>query len=495
MKEASLFTASSGEGIREGEVTEKGGSGKSASAHGGSSRAASAAAGGGGSTSTTTSDPDAEPLVIAVGCRVEIAGIKSKPALNGLTGVVKKPAATKTTKRWHVQLDDTDTVISLSEGCLTPIAAAPVQCYICLDDDSSVIPLGCACRTHGAHIECLSEAAGYAGKSSWTTCSLCHQDYTGRVLMGLATEHELRSKHAGSVDEERANTIRSKELLADAHMDKGEFQTAEVMYRELLALPTISHNFKITTTHQLALVLHYQGKNGDSIKMHRKNLAMNSAVQKILEQTGGKLGRRDPKSLSLTSLKVDQLGSQSDLASALLHTGEIEEATTLYHTTLATMKQVLGEDHRYTLATKASYATTLLQFESLFDQSRAAEGKTMLLEVIADQSRILGPEHPTTLTHKGAFAQVLVQQGQCEEAVPMLRECYKLEAKIYTERHPSVLETANSLGTALQMLGQYAEAETILKKTLKLSREVLGAEHYRTKITEINLRSLLRVDG
>lgn len=166
----------------------------------------------------------------------------------------------------------------------------------------------------------------------------------------------------------------------------------------------------------------------------------------------------------------------------------------MYDTTLATMEQVLGKEHDYTLTTKHKYAATLMQF----NKSRAAEGKEMLLEVIAVRKRILGTDHPFYLSSRAALAQLLCatcNQGQCKEALPILRECYKSEKNLYHVKHPSVLATASSIGLALTILGRsdpgyFDEAETILKETLKLEKEVRGAEHPLTKQTAEILRQL-----
>ena len=131
-KEAFLFTASDGAGAEQGGG---GGGGGSASASGGGGPAC--AAGGGGSSSSGCSSSD---------------GVASTTTLSSLADAESE--------------DDGD-----GEG---------QACYICLNADAGVVPLGCGCRgaAGGAHVLCMVEAAAHADVqtegSSWHTCSLCH---------------------------------------------------------------------------------------------------------------------------------------------------------------------------------------------------------------------------------------------------------------------------------------------------------------------------------
>ena len=208
----------------------------------------------------------AQPLVIAVGCRVRIEGIQSKPELNGTKGVVTQAVAAIKKMRWHVQLDDTGAVVSLSESCLVPIAAAPKDhgivdggghacCYICLDTDDGVIQRGCACRgsAGGAHVACMIEAAAHAEVqtlcASWHECSLCHKSYTGRMQKELTEENVRRMKHLPQTD--------TKSILAHfgrgmALTDGGEYRDAEVVFRTALGVVGAEHPIALLINHQLA---------------------------------------------------------------------------------------------------------------------------------------------------------------------------------------------------------------------------------------------------
>jgi len=69
------------------------------------------------------------------------------------------------------------------------------RCIICLDGEADPRPIqgGCACRGDAGwvHLQChIARAVHTDGgyNAAWTTCSLCSQEYTGEMMLGLARE-------------------------------------------------------------------------------------------------------------------------------------------------------------------------------------------------------------------------------------------------------------------------------------------------------------------
>eukprot|EP00729_Bicosta_minor_P008640 gene8640-biopygen8186 len=427
-KEAVLFTASDGAGAEQGGG---GGGGGSASAGGGGGPAhasgGSGSSGGGGSSSS--SDDVASTTTLS-----SLADAESEDGGDG-------------------------------EG---------QACYICLDADAGVVPLGCGCRgaAGGAHVLCMVDAAAHADVqtegSSWQRCSLCHQRYTGKMQTGLAEERVRRAQHLPETED--MESLAAHAGLADALVEDGKYSEAEMVYRKVLALCQrlygAEHRNTLETAHQLAVSLRYQHKFEEAIKLHKNTLRSQRRV----------LGMEHKRTL----------GTKSDLATALQENGQLEEAEKMFRTTLKTMKRVLPKNDDCILTILNNFAALLND-----ELGKHAEAEAMYRGVLAIQLQILGPEHPRTLKTKVNISVTLCRQGKYAEALPLVRESYRGYTKVYSSKHPSTLHAASQLGHTLMKLGEYAESEAILRETLVLQREVLGPEHRETKLTATRLQTLI----
>eukprot|EP00729_Bicosta_minor_P012333 gene12333-biopygen27050 len=346
-------------------------------------------------------------------------------------------------------------------------------CYICLDADAGVVPLGCGCRgaAGGAHVLCMGEAAAHADVqtkgTSWHTCSLCHQRYTGKMQMGLAGGRVHRAQHLPETD---AESVDAYVDLADALMKDGKNSEAEMVFRKVLALDQrlfgAEHPNTLGTAYNLADCLRFQRKFEEAIMLHKTTLRSQRRV----------LGMEHR----------DTLGTKSALATALKANGQLEKAEKMFRTTMKTMKRVLPKNDDHILTTLNNFAGFLLD-----ELDKHAEAETMYREVLAIQLQMLGPEHPDTLMTKGNISITLFRQGKYAEALPLARDFYRGYTKVYSSKHPYALDAASHLGHTLMKLGEYAESEAILRETLVLQREVLGPEHQATKRTATNLQTLI----
>eukprot|EP00729_Bicosta_minor_P032735 gene32735-biopygen8706 len=348
-------------------------------------------------------------------------------------------------------------------------------CYICLDADAEVVPLGCGCRgaAGGAHVLCMGEAAAYAEVqtrgASWHTCSLCHQRYTGKMQMGLAGERVRRVQHVPETDEK---SVAAHAGLADALSAECKHSEAEMVLRKVLTLDQrlygAEHPNTLGTAKNVAACLYRQRKFQEAIKLYKSTLRSQRRV----------LGMEHR----------DTLGTKSYLATALQANGQLEEAEKMFRTTLKTMKRVLPKNDNLILTTLNNFAGVPPDEAG---KRAEAEAEAMFREVLAIELQVLGPEHPDTLMTKGNISIILCMQGQHAEALPFAHESYRGYTTVYSSKHPRTLSAASQLGNVLMMLGEYAESEAILRETLVLQREVLGPEHQETKRTAENLQTLI----
>ena len=59
-----------------------------------------------------------------------------------------------------------------------------MECFICTESHPEPIPLGCACRSGFAHIECMAKFIRASQRFS-RKCSTCNERLSGRMLHGL----------------------------------------------------------------------------------------------------------------------------------------------------------------------------------------------------------------------------------------------------------------------------------------------------------------------
>eukprot|EP00729_Bicosta_minor_P032493 gene32493-biopygen5410 len=305
--------------------------------------------------------------------------------------------------------------------------------------------------------------------TSWHTCSLCHQTYTGKMQMWLAEERVRRAQHLPETD---AESLAAYGGLADALKADGKYSEAEIVYRKGLTLDQrlfgAEHPNTLAAANQLADCLRCQRKFEEAIKLHKNNLRSQRRV----------LGMEHRETL----------GTKSNLTIALYMNGQLEEAEKMFRTTLKTMKRVLPKNDDYILATLTSFAALLND-----GLGKHAEAEAMFREALAIQLQMLGPEHPLTMRTKGNICITLSAEDKYAEALPLARECYRGYTKVDGPEHPRTLDAASRLGNVLMDLGEYAESEAILRETLVLQRAVLGPEHQDTKWTATILQTAAEV--
>ena len=107
-------------------------------------------------------------------------------------------------------------------------------CLFCLADGDEASPLlrGCACRGSAGfgHMRCFVQAGSH-NPSSWRTCPVCKQQYTGALQLGLAQAHWAQVRGLEGDDWERMDAASD---LAQAHVAGGDFDAALMLREELV---------------------------------------------------------------------------------------------------------------------------------------------------------------------------------------------------------------------------------------------------------------------
>ena len=301
---------------------------------------------------------------------------------------------------------------------------APMACCICLDNGGPPLPIqgGCGCREEVgcAHVACRVQAAEHKSgfHKGWYTCSLCKQEYTGTMELGLAEALWERHRRKPAKDQHR---LGAQNLLAGAYSSQGRHAEAAELFRGLLAV-----------SRRLA------GADHVNTLLAARNLGMtlknHSEAEAVLRDTL-------PRLLRVLGPEHEQsLAVARELASSLHSQQKYDEAEPLLRDTLAIQRRVFGDGHPDTLTTCRTLATLFLNTDRYID------AEDLLRGALAKARRTLGPEHPATLNIAGALGGALsAQQGKAEEAEAVLADTLAIQQRVRGPNHPDTLLTAQHL--------------------------------------------------
>ena len=191
------------------------------------------------------------------------------------------------------------------------------------------------------------------------------------------------------------------------------------------------------------------------------------------------LSREDPAAMT----------ARGSLALTLVRRGRIGEAEILYRDLLADRRQVQGNDHHDTLATRHDLAAAIGL------QGRYGEAEQLYRRLLHDDYRLLGPDHRHTLAARHNLARMTGRQGRYAEAEDLCKEVLDDQRRLLGETHPDTLATRHSLARITGMAGRYAEAEQMYRQVLDERRRVLGNDHPDTLSTRHRLARMIGQQG
>ncbi|NKI35636.1 serine/threonine protein kinase [Wenzhouxiangella sp. XN79A] len=120
-------------------------------------------------------------------------------------------------------------------------------------------------------------------------------------------------------------------------------------------------------------------------------------------------------------------------------------------------------------------------------EQRYAEAEPLLRETLASQRELFGDEHPMTLAAVSNLAGSLRQQGRPDEALPFYRETLDGFLDLYGERHSRSLIARHNLGNCLLDLGRPDESAALHREALVLGREELPDNDFVLGMFELGL--------
>ncbi len=215
------------------------------------------------------------------------------------------------------------------------------------------------------------------------------------------------------------------------------------------------------------------------------------------EALGERLTARQILDLGARKLEMGHLERQPEVQGRLTHTvgvvyqnlGLYEPATSFLEQSLATRRQVYGDNH-IEVAETLDALGNVMRDKNEFD--RAEE---LSRDALAMSRRLLGDEDPRVAKRLEGYASVLAARGKYDIAEGHLREALKIRRHTSArndtkEARTDVAANLNELALVLQAQDSYEEAEELLREALKIQQDVLG-DHPQTAATMHNLAFLL----
>jgi tetratricopeptide (TPR) repeat protein len=184
-----------------------------------------------------------------------------------------------------------------------------------------------------------------------------------------------------------------------------------------------------------------------------------------------------------------QTAAQIRQAGALNARGRYREAEPLRQQVLATVRQVLGEDHR----------DTALAYNNLAfcqkAQGRSAPAERGYERALAIWRQALGEDHPDTARAYHNLARCQFDQGRYGPAERGYERALAIRRQALGEDHPDTAAAYYGLAACLYSQGRYGPAQRGYERALAIRRKALGEDHPDTARAYLNLACFQRDQG
>lgn len=184
---------------------------------------------------------------------------------------------------------------------------------------------------------------------------------------------------------------------------------------------------------------------------------------------------------------------RSELGLAYFHTGQPEQAETLWKEIDLGNQRVLGGDHPSTIATRSNLVMARLELAEQRDIDRGAL-QALAQAVHAQAEKVFGAEHTTTLKTLNHLAYAEELAGDLETSETLSLSLIERATARFGAAHPDTLNYRNNLAVHYMSRDLYADACDQLAPAHAAAIEQLGTAHPLTANFGSNLgRCLLEL--
>ncbi|MFI5062882.1 MAG: tetratricopeptide repeat protein [Streptosporangiales bacterium] len=179
----------------------------------------------------------------------------------------------------------------------------------------------------------------------------------------------------------------------------------------------------------------------------------------------------------------------SELAEALLATGQAGEAVTWRWRVLDGRARLLGPGHPDTLAARVALGQAMLA------AGQPKDAVTVLTEAVSEHEQADGPGDPVTLRARDELAAAVLAAGQRADAVRLYQRTLADWERIQGPHGPGTVPARERLGGACLASGQLKEAISCYKQALADRERVLGRDHPDTLAARSTLAAAYHAAG
>jgi protein O-GlcNAc transferase len=257
------------------------------------------------------------------------------------------------------------------------------------------------------------------------------------------------------------STVAEALTLAKQHLQGGDLQRAEKIYRQILQVDPS----QVDALHFLGVIAHQVGKHGIAVQYMEKSVALAPAHAGLHYNLGsayqalGKLDQAAARFREAIRLLPDFADAHNNLGNTLADQEKLDEAIACF---------------RHALALKPKYATAYYNLGNCFRK----QGHWEEAAACYRQALTLKPDDAKAHLNLG---NVLLEQNQLDDAVLHYQEAVRFD--------PRDAQAHSNLGNALQLLGRLDDAAASYLLAVQLQPDYADA-HYNLGHVFVELKRL-----
>ena len=265
------------------------------------------------------------------------------------------------------------------------------------------------------------------------------------------------------------DTLRAMRSLVNNLIRNSRFDEASELCDEALRYSKlfygVTHELTLMLLEDQAMLFHKQGLHEQSVE----------AFQEVLTIQRDLLGESH----------LSTLATKSSLATVYEALEKFDEAQQLHEDVLSNYQtQLSNRDPRLAAAQQKFGAWLLASGRRTDSVSAFVQATEHLKESVATCLLNRGPDHPDTLDANFALAQAYLELGELEEALPLLESLHRQLETLRDLDDRMVLQTKNLLGWAYLHQSQYFEAEYILSDAYEKLRTSQPSDELTIQVRE-----------
>ena len=297
------------------------------------------------------------------------------------------------------------------------------------------------------------------------TVELAELRKQGKHKSALAVAQEILAAKKTKLPKNDPDLAESLNDLAEIHLDLGEYEKAESLYRSALNIQENAldpnHPNLARTLNGIGLGYYYLSQGTKAIPFFQRAIGI---LEKAFGTSHGDIGSY-----------LSNLG----LAYSLL--GEYKKAVTFYERALRICEEALGPSH-------PSMAIFLNNLGQAYDiQGRFKDARALYERAFRISEETLGSTHPNMALILQNLADNSRATGNYEKAMPLYEKSIKICEETLGPSSPNTALALNGLGELYRVLENHGKAELVLKRAIGISESSLGPSHPQVALTNNNL--------